>query len=79
MMDKKKLAELSLEDTFSNIDDIMAKLSSSELPLEESFLLYKDGMELINHCNEVIDDVEKQIIILQAGDTNDDDDNDDEE
>lgn len=70
-MDKKKLAKMSLEDTFSEIDDIMAKLSSDELPLEDSFSLYKDGMELINHCNNVIDDVEKQMIILQQGEDTD--------
>lgn len=67
-MDKKKLAKMSLEDTFSEIDDIMVKLSSDELPLEDSFALYKNGMELINHCNRVIDDVEKQMIILQQSD-----------
>lgn len=70
-MDKKKLAKMSLEDTFSEIDDIMVKLSSDELPLEDSFSLYKDGMELINHCNNVIDDVEKQMIILQQGEDTD--------
>ncbi len=70
-MDKKKLAKMSLEETFSEIDDIMAKLSSDELPLEDSFSLYKDGMELINHCNNVIDDVEKQMIILQQGEDTD--------
>ena len=68
-MDKKKLEKMSLEDTFIGIDDIMTKLSSEDVPLAESFALYKEGMELLNHCNEVIDDVEKQMIILSGEDS----------
>lgn len=65
-MKKDDLSKMNLEETFENIENIMEKLQSDELPLEDSFNLYKEGMELINHCNEVIDDVEKQIIILNA-------------
>lgn len=65
-MKKDDLSKMNLEETFENIENIMEKLQSDELPLEDSFNLYKEGMELINHCNEVIDDVEKQIIILNS-------------
>lgn len=64
-MGKKSIDKLSIEDTFENINGIIGKLSSDELPLEDSFALYKEGMELISHCNDIIDGVEKQIIILQ--------------
>ena len=72
-MDKKKLSKLSLEDTFDSIDDILNKMSSDDMPLEESFALYKDGMELISHCSGIIDEVEKQIIILRQEDEEEDD------
>lgn len=65
-MKKDDLSKMNLEETFENIENIMEKLQSDELPIEDSFNLYKEGMELINHCNEVIDDVEKQIIILNS-------------
>lgn len=65
-MKKDDLSKMNLEETFESIEIIMEKLQSDELPLEDSFNLYKEGMELINHCNEVIDDVEKQIIILNS-------------
>lgn len=65
-MKKDDLSKMNLEETFESIENIMEKLQSDELPLEDSFNLYKEGMELINHCNEVIDDVEKQIIILNS-------------
>ena len=64
-MDKQALENMNLEETLESVDNVLSKLSSDELPLEESFSLYKDGMELLNHCNEVIDRVEKQIINLR--------------
>lgn len=64
-MGKKSIDKLSIEDTFETINGIIGKLSADELPLEDSFSLYKEGMELISHCNDIIDGVEKQIIILQ--------------
>lgn len=73
-MDKKKLSKLSLEETFDSIDDILNKMSNDDMPLEESFALYKDGMELIGHCSGIIDEVEKQIIILQKEEDSEEDD-----
>lgn len=67
-MNKEELEKRSLEETFKCVDDILNKMSQNDLPLEESFSLYKEGMQLINHCNEVIDGVEKQLIILQQED-----------
>ena len=35
-----------------------------ELTLEESFTAYQKGMELLKHCNEKIDQVEKKMQVL---------------
>ena len=34
--------------------------------LEESFLLYEQGMKLVRYCNETIDTVEKKVRVLSA-------------
>lgn len=65
-MDREEIEGLSLEDTFSKIDEVMDKLASSDVPLEESFGLYKNGMELLAHCSKVIDGVEKQVRVLSG-------------
>lgn len=53
--------ELSLEQAFSKIDELMNEMADEDIPLEKSFELYKQGMDLLNHCNSKIDKVEKQI------------------
>ncbi len=52
---------MTLEETFEKIDAVMEKLSDDSLPLEESFTVYKEGMELLNSCKKIIDDVEKKV------------------
>lgn len=60
-----KIDELSLEQAFDKIDELMNKMSENDIPLEESFELYKKGMELLNHCNSKIEKVEKQVKEIQ--------------
>lgn len=63
--------ELTIEQTFEQLDQIMEKLESSDITLEESFACYEAGMKLVKSCSEKIDKVEKQIIVLQEGGEND--------
>lgn len=49
---------MTLEETFEKIDEIMDKLSDDSLPLEESFAVYKEGMEHLSKCQKIIEDVE---------------------
>ena len=59
MAGKKKteeaVQELSLEQSLEKL----------ELSLEESFAKYKQGMELLLQCNQAIDKVEKELMILE--------------
>ena len=57
---------MTLEENFEKIDEVMEKLSDDELPLEESFAVYKEGMELLDKCKKIIDDVEKKVEELAA-------------
>jgi len=54
----------SLEEVFEQLDVIVEKLEESEVSLEDSFQLYYKGMELLKICNDKIDAVEKQMLIL---------------
>ena len=57
----------SIEETFEELDRIMEKLESNDTTLEESFAYYEAGMKLVKACGEMIDRVEKQMIVLQGG------------
>ena len=59
--------EKSIEQTFAELDELLEKLESPDTTLEESFACYETGMKLVKACNDKIDKVEKQMIILQGG------------
>ncbi|MDO4188934.1 MAG: exodeoxyribonuclease VII small subunit [Lachnospiraceae bacterium] len=66
--DKLNIEELSLEEGFEKIEEIMNEMSDSDISLEESFEKYKLSMEILKHCSDKIDTVEKQIQILGVED-----------
>ena len=57
----------SIEETFAQLDELLEKLEASDTSLEESFACYEAGIKLVKACNDKIDKVEKQMIILQGG------------
>ncbi len=52
---------MTLEENFKKLDEIMEKLSDDSLPLEESFGVYKEGMDILANCRKVIDEVEEKV------------------
>ena len=58
---------MTLEETFEKLDGIMEKLSDDDISLEESFTVYKEGMELLDKCKRIIDDVEDKVGKLSSG------------
>lgn len=65
---KPDIESLSLEEGFAKIEELMNEMSEADVSLEESFEKYKLGMELLKHCSEKIDRVEKEIQILSEKD-----------
>lgn len=65
-MNKEELKELSLEETFTQIEEVFKKLQDKDITLEQSFDVYKDGMEMLEHARSVIDTVEKKVIELSG-------------
>lgn len=58
-----------IEESFQLLDDIVQKLESGNLPINEALKLYKDGVKLVEKCNIQMDKVEKQIIVLNEEET----------
>ena len=53
-----------LEDDFKKLEDIIERMEHEDLSLEDSVKSYEEGMRIVLSCNEQIDKVEKQLIIL---------------
>ncbi len=56
--------EMKLEEAFERLDQIMKDLEKTDISLEDSFTLYQEGVKLLKQCNDSIDKVEKELIIL---------------
>ena len=63
-MAKKREEKLTLEEALGKLEETIAKLQSEEVSLEESFHLYKEGLDYVKLCNETIDQVEKKVLML---------------
>lgn len=64
MAEKKQ--EMTLEETFAQLDEILSALENRDITLEESFQNYQRGMELLKKCNEKIDRVEKKMQLING-------------
>lgn len=58
--------DCSIEDILSQVEDTIANLEAEDISLEDSFVQYKKGMELLKVCNEKIDAIEKKVLILNG-------------
>lgn len=63
MANKQTADERTLEQVFSDLEAVIMKMESED-SLEESFKLYHQGMDMLKLCNDKIDKVEKQMLML---------------
>lgn len=54
----------TFEESMKELEEIVKKLDSGELTLDKSVELFKEGMELSNYCNKLLEDAEKNISVL---------------
>ncbi|MCR4584126.1 MAG: exodeoxyribonuclease VII small subunit [Lachnospiraceae bacterium] len=63
-MAEKEENRQGLEESFKKLEEMIKEMEKEDIPLEESFKLYSEGMSLLKHCNEEIDRVEKKVLSL---------------
>ena len=64
-MEEKK--EMTMEEAFAALKELLGRMESEELSLEENFRLYEEGLRLVKLCSEKLDTIEKKIIVLEEG------------
>ena len=69
-MSKKNMAvnetecNISLEEAFEKLDELITELEKPDNSLEASFKAFEQGMKLVRYCNASIDKVEKKVLVL---------------
>ncbi|MCD8378932.1 MAG: exodeoxyribonuclease VII small subunit [Lachnospiraceae bacterium] len=60
----QKESNLSVEEAFERLDELIQELERPDQTLEASFQSYAEGMKLIQFCNAALDEVEKKVLVL---------------
>jgi len=56
--------EKTLEEAFNELDELIQTMEEKNLPLEETFKLYKEGVSLVEFCSKKIEKVECDIKVV---------------
>lgn len=54
------------EKSFQNLEKIVQRLESEEMPLDESLQLFEEGIRLSRFCHQRLEEVEKKIELILA-------------
>lgn len=58
------MSEPTFESALQRLEQILEKMNSGAVPLEESLKLYEEADQLITSCSKKLNDAEKKIEIL---------------
>ncbi|MEO8394075.1 MAG: exodeoxyribonuclease VII small subunit [Chloroflexota bacterium] len=53
--------DLSFEAAYAELEDIITRLDSGDLPLEESVTLFERGRKLSQYCQTLLDNAELRV------------------
>jgi exodeoxyribonuclease VII small subunit len=54
----------TLEQRFENLENILGQMESGDVSLDETFSLYKQGLGELAEANNMLDDMEKAMLVL---------------
>lgn len=66
-MTKLELKALSFETAYAELETIVTRLDSGDLPLEDSVALFERGRILAQHCQALLDNAELRVSQLLDG------------
>jgi len=61
MAGKKEKSTMSFEKSMARLEEIVEKLESSELPLNEALALFKEGVTLNKYCAQELNLVQQEV------------------
>lgn len=61
---KKVVPETKFEDSMQRLEEIVEKMESGDLPLEELIVRYEEGMKLVKVCQDRLRAAEQRIEII---------------
>jgi exodeoxyribonuclease VII small subunit len=66
-MSDKPVAEMSFEEAMAALEQVVSKLESSQVALDESIALYERGAALKEHCDAKLKAAEEKVAQITLG------------
>jgi exodeoxyribonuclease VII small subunit len=57
----------SFEAALAELEELVGRMETGELPLQESLAAYKRGAELLAYCQSALKDAQQQVQVLEKG------------
>jgi len=57
----------SFEAALAELEALVSRMESGDLPLQESLAAYRRGAELLAHCQSALKDAQQQVQVLEKG------------
>ncbi|MBQ7009757.1 MAG: exodeoxyribonuclease VII small subunit [Ruminococcus sp.] len=54
---------MTFEDSMKKVEEIISKLESNEISLEDSIQIYKEGLTLIGSCKKQLEEAEMLVTV----------------
>ena len=67
MQNQRDATGLRFEEGMAALENLVARLESGDLPLEEALRLFEEGVGLIRVLNEKLNEAERRIEVLSRG------------
>ena len=57
----------SFEAALAELENLVERMESGELPLQESLAVYRRGAELLAYCQTALKDAQQQVQVMEKG------------
>ena len=61
----KAVSGLSFEEAVKNLNTIVGRLESGDMPLGDSLRLFEEGTQLVRLCSSMLDEAEQKVTLLR--------------
>ena len=58
------MSDIKFEDALQRLEEIVDRLETGELPLEDSLKVFEEGVALARRCSKYLEEAEKRIELL---------------
>lgn len=58
---------MTLEELFDQLEEIIAKMETDSIPLDQAFVMYETGLRKLKQCSDRLDRIEKKMLELGSG------------